>query len=340
MTVSVLTPVLDEEAQLPGVLADMLAQRCSGRVEFLFVDGGSRDRSREILEQAARADDRIRVLDNPARRTPQALNIGLRAARGTYVARMDAHTRYPPDYLETGVRRLSRGDVLSASGPQVAIGDGAWSRRVALALSTSAGIGSARFRRSQEAETDVDSGFTGVWRRDVLEAHGGWDERWLNDQDTELAARLRAGGGRIVCVPEMAASYVPRDDLRALARQYGRYGYYRVLTSHRHPATLRRAQLLPSGVVVAAVAAVAAPRAVRPAARAGLTSYGVLLGLTGARLLRSCGARDAASVPVVLAVMHGSYGAGFLLACLRTGLPARAFAGLARRSTTPLPERR
>ena len=139
MDVSVLIPVLDEAAHLREAAARMTAQDFAGDVEFLFIDGGSEDASPAILRELAEADPRIRVLANPDRRTPFALNIGLRAARGEFVARMDAHTRYPPSYLRLGVERLRRGGAVSVSGPQIAAGDGqAWSDRVALALSTSA----------------------------------------------------------------------------------------------------------------------------------------------------------------------------------------------------------
>jgi len=329
--VSVLTPVLDEERHLPQVVADMLSQRFDGRVEFLFVDGGSHDRSVELLEGCVSADPRVRLLHNPARRTPQALNIGLREARGTFVARMDAHTHYPPDYLQRGVDRLRCGDVVSVSGPQLAVGGGRWSRRVALALNTPLGVGGASFRRVDEDESEVTSGFTGLWRRDLLLRHGGWDERWLNDQDTELAARLRKEGGKIVCLPQMAASYVPRDDLPALAKQYWRYGDYRVRTSHKHPETLRASQLLPPGLAATALAAVAAPRPFSTAARAGLLAYAAALLATSTGAARTADRRDAAALPAVYTVMHLAYGAGFLSTCLRDGIPSSALAGVARR---------
>ena len=131
--VSVLVPVLDEERHIREAVASMQAQRIDGEVELIFIDGRSRDRTRAILEELAERDPRIRVLDNPARRTPQGLNVGLAAARGRYVARMDAHTHYPPGYLAAGVRRLEQGGVEHVSGPQIAVGDGTWARRVALA---------------------------------------------------------------------------------------------------------------------------------------------------------------------------------------------------------------
>jgi succinoglycan biosynthesis protein ExoA len=327
--VSVLTPVLNEERHLRATVEDMLSQRFHGTVEFLFIDGGSTDRSLGILADLAARDGRIRVLDNPLRRTQHALNIGLQHARGTYVARMDAHTHYPPDYLEIGVRRLRRGDVASVSGPQLAVGNGAWSRRVALALGTALGVGGARFRRVDEAEVEVDSGFTGLWLRQTLVAHGGWDEGWPNDEDYELAARLRAEGGRIVCVPEMAASYRPRETPGSLAGQYWTYGFYRVKTSRRHPASIRRSQILPPLFVLTVLGAALPSSGPRTIARAGLSMYGLaVLGAT-AQGARTAGLREAAPLPAVYLIMHGAYGAGFLAACAWLGPPAHALAHIA-----------
>lgn len=325
--VSVLIPVLNEEDHLREAAARMLAQEFPGEAEFLFIDGGSEDASPAILEELA-GDPRVRVLRNPARRTPHALNIGLRAARGEFVARMDAHTLYPARYLMEGVSRLRRGGVEWVSGPQLAVGTDAGSIRVARALASRMGKGGARYRDVLPAEHEVDSGFTGIWRRETLQQHGGWDEEWLNDQDLELAARIRKSGGRIVCIPEMAAEYVPRRTLRALARQYWTYGTYRVKTARRHPETLRRSQLLPPMVSATAAAAMIAPTGrLRRLARLGLMAYGGALAVTG---IREISERDrawvAAELPAVWAIMHLSYGAGFLRGCARYGPPLAAVA--------------
>jgi succinoglycan biosynthesis protein ExoA len=322
--VSVLVPVLNEEAHLPRALHTMLAQRVDGAAEFLLIDGGSTDRSLEIIEEHAERDPRVRLLHNPARRTPQALNIGLRAAGGTFVARMDAHAEYPPDYLQLGIDRLRRGDVVSVSGPQLAVGEGRWSRRVALALRSALGVGGARFRRLEDREFEVDSGFTGVWRRDVLVAAGGWDEDWPNDQDLELAARLRKDGGRYVCLPAMAASYIPRDSLVALARQYWRYGFYRVKTSNRHPESLRPSQLLPPLLTLSFVGAAVPTRIASGPARLGLLIYALALLHSTIEAAREEEPRDAAALPLVYVAMHVSYGVGFMEGCARWGLPVRA----------------
>jgi GT2 family glycosyltransferase len=325
--VSVLTPVLNEARDLDGVVADMLAQRFDGAAEFLFIDGGSEDGSLDILERWRERDPRVQILHNPARRTPHALNLGLRHARGEFVARMDAHCHYPPDYLAVGVARMRAGDAATVVGPQIAVGKTPGSRRVALALATPLGVGGARFRSQHpdEDEWEVDTGFTGVWRRDTLIEHGGWDEEWLNDQDSELAARLREEGGRIVCVRRMAANYIPRSTLSGLARQYARYGRYRVKTSRRHPDSLRRSQLLPPGLALTAVAAAVAPRPVARPARAGQAAYATALFATAAAAAAGGeDPRDVVALPAVFATMHLSYGAGFLLGCARDGVPVAA----------------
>ena len=132
--VSVLIPVLNEERHIRESVEAMLSQSYGGEIEFLFMDGDSDDRTKEILEEMAASDHRIRVLDNPQRRTTFGLNIGLENARGDYIVRMDAHTRYPGEYVAKGVERLQRGDVEWVTGPQIPHGTGRWSRRVAIAL--------------------------------------------------------------------------------------------------------------------------------------------------------------------------------------------------------------
>jgi glycosyltransferase involved in cell wall biosynthesis len=319
--VSVLVPVLDESRHLEEAMAAMCAQRFDGEIEFLLIDGGSTDGTPAIAAELAERDPRIRLLGNPARYTPQALNIGLRAARGAYVARMDAHAVYPPNYLQAGVDRLRRGDVDWVSGPQVAVGTGRWSRTVALALSTPLGVGSARFRAPGTAEIELDSnGFCGVWRRSTLEAHEGWAEGWPINQDAELAARMREAGELIVCLPEMAATYLPRESARSLARQYWRYGQYRAKTSLRHPRSLRRSHLIPPSLVLAVLAAGGSSRVRRPA-RGALAAYGVALAATGSRSRRRSGPGEARLLPAALVTMHLTWGLGFLVGLVRFARP-------------------
>jgi len=321
--VSVLVPTFNEKRFIAGCAERMRSQSFDGTVELFFIDGRSDDGTREFLDDLARRDACVHVLDNPARRTPNALNVGLAAARGEFVARMDAHTFYPPEYLAAGVRRLRQGGVEWVSGPALPLGVGRWSRWVALGMQSPIGIGGATFRRLREAEFEVDTGFTGLLRRDTLQALGGWDEGWPINQDGELAGRVRAGGGKIVCLPEMAAGLVARDSPRSLARQYWRYGFYRVKTSRRHPASLRRTHLLPP-VLVVTLLLNATGRGPARTTRLGSGVYLLVLLAAAARMRARADRLNAAALPVVWGVMHLAWGGGFIAGCARMGVPLAA----------------
>jgi succinoglycan biosynthesis protein ExoA len=329
---SVLVPVLNEERYIEQTLGAMRAQRFDGALEFVFADGGSTDATRSILHACARIDPRVRVFDNPGRTVSSGLNVALGQARGRWVARMDAHTEYSADYLQLGVNRLNAGGTHWVSGPPVPRGNGAVSRGVALALGTGPGRGGSRkWAREEDSvldEYELDSGvFAGVWERRTLLAYGGWDEGWPCNEDSEMAGRFLGRGERLVCLPAMAAHYVPRETLGSLWRQYRRYGEYRVKTARRHPHTMRRVHLVAPMLVLDAAAAMAGPRLVRHAARLGLGLYAGMLASEGLRSAKRAQIpNDAALVPLVLATMHFAWGVGTFLGVARYGPPLAAVA--------------
>ena len=332
ITCSVLMPVLNEEQHIRESVAAMRSQRFAGDLEFLVVDGGSSDATREILLELAAGDPRIRVLDNPRRFTASGLNVALRHARGRYVARMDAHTSYQENYVALGIRRLRGGDTAWVSGPPVPVGRGPVSRAVALALRSPIGRGGSRKWAAQAGEPAreyaLDAGvFAGVWERERLLASGGWDEQWVVNQDSEMAGRFLADGEQLVCLTAMAAFYTPRDTVAGLWRQYRRYGEFRLKTAVRHPDTLRRSHLLAPGLVLACASAVAAPRPLLRVARAALGLYTAALAASAWQSRAHAeAAGDAALVPVVLATMHLAHGTGTLRGALRHGVPGAALA--------------
>ena len=331
--VSVLVPVLNEERHIRETVAAMQAQRFGGSVELLFADGGSEDGTREILRELAAADPRIRVLDNPRRRTASGLNVCLREARGEFVARMDAHTYYDARYLAAGVEHLRRGGTEWVSGPAIPRPVGPISRAVATALASWLGRGGSRKwseNPDSAEERELDTGvFGGVWRRERLLEAGGWDERWPINQDSEMASRFLARGARLVCLPEMAGHYVPRDSLASLGRQYFRYGYYRAQTFRRHPQGMRRSHLIAPALTCVFIAAIIAPRPLRRGARGILAAYLSVVAATGADVaLRKGEVEEGGLLLAVLPIIHLGWGLGMLVGALRFGPPIAALGHL------------
>jgi GT2 family glycosyltransferase len=339
-TASILVPVLNEALWLERTAAAACDQRLDGEIEVIFIDGGSDDGSREILARLAAADARIRVLDNPERVIPVALNRGLRAARGTFVARMDAHTLYPRDYVARGIERLGRGDVEWVTGPAVPDAAGGFARCVAAALGSVLGQGgSSKWARAGGAgreEIELDTGvFAGVWPRATLERLGGWHPDFHVNEDAEMAARVLGAGGRIVCLPAMAARYAPRATPAGLGRQYWRFGRYRALTARRHPVALRPAHLASAALAATTVATVVPLRRLSRPARAAGAAYAVAIGVAAARAAPARTPRDLGGVALALATMHLSWGAGFIYGCARNGPPIGGLRRLLGRAARP-----
>jgi succinoglycan biosynthesis protein ExoA len=334
---SILVPVFNEARYLEKTVAAMQRQRFPGEIEFLLADGGSTDGTREILDALASDDPRIRILENPRQSVSSGLNVALRHARGDWVARMDAHTEYPEEYVLLGIRRLERSGTRWVSGPQIPSGQGRVSRAIALALASPLGRGGSRkwgvdaAGGRERGEYDLDAGvFAGVWARTTLLDYGGWDERWRLNEDSEMAGRFLDRGERLVCLPAMGARYAPRESLRGLWRQYRAYGEYRMKTAVRHPHTMRRSHLLAPAIVLDLVIAAGGPRRARRIARFGLCSYAVAVAGAAIRALPSAQRRtDALAVPPVLVAMHFAHGTGALIGALRYGPPLASLASMA-----------
>jgi succinoglycan biosynthesis protein ExoA len=249
--VSVVIPTRNEEQTIAGCLGAVLAQDYpAGCMEVLVVDGRSTDRTRAIVAELAAIAPRSRVqlLDNPHRIASTALNIGIRAARGEIIARVDGHTILARDYLRRCVETLVVTGADNVGGLMRPQGHGYAGTCIALATRSRLGIGNSRFHydeRGGEAETV----YLGCFRRSIFERVGLFDEGLVRNQDDELNDRIVAAGGRIWLSPHIRSTYVGRSSFRALWRQYYQYGYWKVRVLRRHPGARRLRHLAPAALV-------------------------------------------------------------------------------------------
>ena len=324
--VSVILAVRDEERYIARALDGVLRQSYPyDAVEILVVDGESDDGTREVVANLMLRDPRVRLLHNPLRRVAGGLNVGLRAARGDVVVRVDGHCVIPPDYLATCVRTL-RGDAVDcAGGPVRAEGETPMARAIARAMSTPFGVGGASFRWA-DAAGEVDHLPFGAWRRDLFEVIGGFDETLVRNQDDELSDRLHRHGGRILMDPAIQVRYFSRTRLAGLWRQYLGYGFWKVRVIRKRggrPASLRH--VVPAVFVCAALGTLTAAMLTNlwflPACVLG--PYALFLLAATAQSFASLHDRATLLVPCALATMHTAYGVGFLLALARPVEPSR-----------------
>jgi glycosyltransferase involved in cell wall biosynthesis len=320
--VSVVIPVRNEADAVDAAIRSALGQSASPPMEVIVADGASSDGTRAVVSAAAHDDHRVRLISNPAGKTPTGLNEAIKAAGGDVIVRCDAHSRLPEDYVARALEILDDTGADVVGGTQRAVGHTFWQRAVAIAMTTPAGVGDARFHTGGRPGP-VDTVYLGVFRRSALERAGLFDESLERNQDYELNYRIRHSGGVVYFHPDLAVDYSPRRNLRGLARQYRQYGTWKRLVLRRAPQSLRWRQLAPPLLVVGLVFSLVMlllghqmPAAVIPGA------YG--LGVIGTTLFELLRRRSLAALalPLVLPTMHLSWAFGFMTSDVADGGPS------------------
>lgn len=320
--VTVIVPCRNEERYIGGCLASIIdGTYPADRLEILVVDGDSDDRTRVVVAEFARRYPRLRLLHNPRRTAPAALNIGLAEARGDVIVRMDAHNAYPAHYIPRLVEWLERSGADNVGGT--------WQTRpastrpvakaIAAVLAHPFGVGNAHFRIGTSRPRWVDTVPFGCYRREVFTRIGGFDEDLVRNQDDEFNLRLRRRGGRILLVPDVVSVYYARDSIAKLARMYYQYGYFKPLATRKVGRVLTIRQLVPaalvSWVVVLGLAAVLSPVAA-VIWSIGLLAYAAGVVTSAASIARRTDLPTGVAACAVFPVVHVSYGAGFLRGAL------------------------
>lgn len=318
--VSVIVPCYNEEDTI-GLLLDALYRQTYplARMEVIIADGLSQDATRARIAAFVDAHPalQVRVVDNPRRVIPAALNRALEAARGEVIVRMDAHALPASDYVARCVQALQegRGDNVGGVWDIVPRCETRIARAIARAAAHPLGVGDAWYRLGGTARA-VDTVPFGAFFRTLVDRIGRFDESLLTNEDYEFNTRIREAGGRVWLDPTIRSRYFARATLRDLARQYARYGYWKAQMIRRYPHTLRWRQALPPlFVLTLLVLAWLAPWSGLARSLLALQMGGYLLVLLVASLPVAWRARDAwlgIGVPLAIATMHLSWGAAFL----------------------------
>jgi succinoglycan biosynthesis protein ExoA len=338
--VTVIIPIRNEEDSIHRSLDTVLAQEYPPRrMEILIADGMSNDKTREIIESLTLDHSNVKLLDNPGRIVPTGLNAALQQAKGEIIIRVDGHTIIAPDYVSQCVQTLERTQADNVGGRMNATGKNTFGKAVALATSTPFGVGGGRFHYSDQEEW-VDTVYMGAWPRKVFEKIGLFDEELVRDQDDEFNYRLRAAGGRILLNPDIKSEYTVRSTPRSLWRQYFQYGFWKVRVLQKHPRQMRTRQFVPPlfvlsliiSILIAIIPFLFSPSPVSgpPSSVFSLPSpvfYLPLLLLAAAYLIATLSAsvntaskkgwRFLPLLPMVFAILHVSYGLGFLVGLVK-----------------------
>lgn len=311
--VSVILPVLNEEHYLANAVSAILRQNFKGQLEVVLAIGPSKDRTMQIAEGLAADDARVKIVENPTGRTAAGLNLAIANSSYPIIVRVDGHSNIPNDYISIAVDLLNKTGAVNVGGVMAAEGQTPFECAVASAMRSPLGVGAAKFHTGGSAG-ESDTVYLGVFKRDAINAIGGFDEHFTRAQDWELNFRLRKNGGKIYFDPRLTVTYRPRRSLAALAKQYFEYGRWRRVVARTHKGTINLRYLAPPFTVIGTIASIVggifAPILFVPAA-----IYGSFLLLASLKIGKNF--RERFYLPAILFTMHMSWGVGFITSTRR-----------------------
>ena len=322
--VSVIVPCYNEENTIQLLLKAILEQEFPlADMEVVIADALSQDKTRAKILEFSEAHPQlvVKIVDNPQRTIPAAVNAAADAAQGEYLVRLDAHSMPYPGYISTCIQDLEEKKGENVGGVwNIKPGDDTWiAKAIAAAAAHPLGVGDARYRYSNQTG-EVDTVPFGSFRRDLFFSVGKFDETLLSNEDYEFNARIRQNGGKIWFDPSIRCVYFARKNLKELGKQYWRYGYWKLQMLKRYPKTIRWRQALPPLFVLMNILGILFSLFNKQIAYSYLSLLGIyLLILLSAGIYSAIKKKEPAFIlglPAAISTMHLAWGMGFLVSAI------------------------
>lgn len=290
MYISMCVIAYNEENSLNSILKDIIAQDYDhSQMEVVLVNSASTDRTRELMERFARANQRslgqesqmaaenpesvdeatdyeimdyeiscmkfkdVQVLDNPKKTLPCGWNVALDAYKGDAILKVDAHASIPLDFVSKNVNVLETGeDICGGQRPTMIDESTPWKDTLLLAENSMFGSSIAPYRNNP-GRSYVNSMFHAAYRREVFDTIGGFNEDLARTEDNEVHYRMREAGFKLCFDPEIISYQHIRSSLSKMMKQKYANGYWIGLTSGVCPKCLSLYHFVPFAFVVAII---------------------------------------------------------------------------------------
>ncbi len=255
ITVSVIMPLYNEEKYIAECMDSLLLQDYpKEQMEWIFVDGQSKDRTVSILEcYKNKYPHLINVYENPNKTVPFAMNIGIEKANGKYIIRLDAHADYARDYISKCVYYLDTINADNVGGVAATKARTPFGNTIAKMLSTKFGVGNSQFRINGKSGY-VDTVPFGAFRKEVFDRLGGYDERLTRNQDNEMNYRIRKTGGKIYMSEDLRLTYYCRDTIKGICDMAFKNGKWNVITMRFVPGSMGIRHFVPLAFLLSLIA--------------------------------------------------------------------------------------
>ena len=232
--VSIICPCFNEAPYISDFLHELKNQKYPFQlIEFLIVDGGSDDGTLLIIQDFVEKNSQFRLVHNPYRTAPFAMNLALKQALGAIIIRMDIHASYPKNYVDVLTKKLDSNPSLGNVGcvlKTAPANEGSVAKGIAYAMSSNLGVGGAKFRVGVKEDTFVDTVPFGCFHKELFNHIGFYNENLTRSQDYEMNSRIRLNGYKILLTPDLTVTYYTRENYKKLVLMHFQSAYTKVLS--------------------------------------------------------------------------------------------------------------
>lgn len=245
-TVTIVIPMYNEEKYIEGLVDSILNQDYDKeKIEVIFIDGKSEDKTVEKLKSALEGKVlKYILMYNPERITPKSVNMGIKSAKNDIIIRLDAHSKYPNNYVSKCVYYLNNTDADNVGCLFAAKGKTKKGKAIANVVSSRFGVGNSCFRTKAESGY-VDTVPYGTFRKELFEKIGYFNEELIRSEDNEFNHRIKKNGGKVYLFNEVEIEYYPRDTIKKIMKMGYQNGEWAIYTGYIIPGSMKLRHFIP-----------------------------------------------------------------------------------------------
>lgn len=323
MLISVVVPCRNEVEYISRSIESICNQKIlKNDFEVIVVDGMSEDGTRDVLTEKLKKYPNLIQKDNPYKITPIARNIGVKSSTGEYICIMDAHSVYDSYYLQNCLELLQKNDDVSCvGGPITSVGETDFGKATAYAMSCSIGVGNAK-HRFPDYEGYAEMACFPMFRREVFDTVGYFDESLIRNQDDEFSLRYRLAGGKVFISPKVKSVYYVRNSRIKLFKQYFQYGFWRWVVLKKHKIQISYRQMIPLLFILLLISLVTHGLISRSytALLLILSIYFVIISIFSLKIVKNDSLKIGILFIEAVVILHFSYGIGVIYSYLKDKL--------------------
>ncbi len=257
--VTAIIVVRNEEKYIKISLKSLLEQNFpSNKYEIIIVDGNSDDNTikniEETIKKYNKQNVKITILKNEKKLLAPGWNIGIQNAKGKYVTRIDAHASASKDFIKTSLETIEKlpEDIACVGGRLISVSLEKEDKTISKVLSSPFGVGNSKFRYS-EKEQYVDTVAFGLYKKEIFNKVGYFDETLERNQDNNMHNRIRKAGYKFYYNPEIKSEYYVRNNLKKMLKQGVLNGKWNIIVFRQDKESLSVRHLVPLAFVLSII---------------------------------------------------------------------------------------